>query len=104
LIAAGALLTTLLADSELLIFIAFLTFEAAIGVYFPSMGSLKGRMIEDGMRGKVYGLLRLPLNLFVVVGHSLAEDGDRHRGNVFLTCSGLLLVAFWVQQRYLVGV
>ena len=65
------------------------------------MGSLKNQLITDGNRGKVYGLLRLPLNVFVVVGHSLAEDGDRHRERVFLVCSGLLLGAVGVGGRWL---
>ena len=75
LVASASLLTTLLASREMVIFAAFCVFEAAIGIYFPSMGSLKGRLIADGIRAKAYGLLRLPLNIFVVVGHSLAEDG-----------------------------
>lgn len=58
-------------------------------------------MIQDGMRGKVYGLLRLRLNVSVAAGHSLAEEGERHRRDVFLKCAGLLLVVVWMQQRYL---
>lgn len=40
------------------------------------MAFLKGQIVEDGRRGKVYGMLRLPLNVFVVVAHSLAEEGE----------------------------
>lgn len=50
-------------------------FEALVGAYFPSMAFLKGRVVDDGIRGKVYGILRLPLSIFVVVAHSLAEEG-----------------------------
>jgi MFS family permease len=102
LLASSSLLLTLLTPtSEVVIFTSFLLYEFAIGVYFPSMGSLKNQLIHDGNRAKVYGLLRLPLNVFVVVGHSLAEDGDRHRERVFLVCSGLLLGAVGVGGRWL---
>ena len=61
---------------EELMFWAFCMLEACVGAYFPSMAYLKGQIVEDGVRGKVYGMLRLPLNIFVVVAHSLAEEGE----------------------------
>ena len=61
---------------EELIFWVFCMLEACVGAYFPSMAYLKGQIVEDGVRGKVYGMLRLPLNIFVVVSHSLAEEGE----------------------------
>ncbi|KAI4723616.1 DUF791-domain-containing protein [Aureobasidium sp. EXF-10727] len=94
-------LSSVLLKSEALVFWAFCLFEVCVGAYFPSMASLKGKMIQDGSRGRIYGILRLPLNLFVIAAHSLAEEGDRHRNNVFLTCGGLLIVAFVVAQRSL---
>lgn len=75
LVASWSLLTTLLVSSEMIVFAAFCVFEMAIGICFSSMGNLNNRLVANGMRAKVYGLLRLPLNLFVVAGHSLAEDG-----------------------------
>ena len=65
---------------EELIFWAFCMLEACVGAYFPSMAYLKGQIVEDGVRGKVYGMLRLPLNIFVVVAHSLAEEGEPFSG------------------------
>ncbi|KAI5250213.1 DUF791-domain-containing protein [Aureobasidium subglaciale] len=87
-------LSSVLLKSEALVFWAFCLIEVCVGAYFPSMASLKGKLIQDGSRGRIYGILRLPLNLFVIVAHSLAEEGDQHRNNVFMTCGGLLLVAF----------
>lgn len=75
--ASCCLLSTVLLKNEMLIFWAFCVLEACIGAYFPSMAFVKGRVVEDGVRGKVYGILRLPLNVFVVVAHSLAEEGKR---------------------------
>ncbi|KAK6006121.1 hypothetical protein QM012_006531 [Aureobasidium pullulans] len=94
-------LSSISLKSEALVFWAFCLFEMCVGAYFPSMASLKGKLIQDGSRGRIYGILRLPLNLFVITAHSLAEEGDRHRNNVFLTCGGLLILTFVFVQRHL---
>ena len=75
--ASSCLFLSILSTSERLTFWAFCLFECCIGVYFPTMAVLKGKIVEDGVRGKVYGMLRLPLNVFVVVTHSLAEEGAK---------------------------
>jgi hypothetical protein len=74
-ISSSCLSLSILFPDERLTFWAFCLFEGCIGVYFPCMAVLKGRVVDDGVRGKVYGMLRLPLNVFVVVTHSLAEEG-----------------------------
>jgi MFS transporter, MFS domain-containing protein family, molybdate-anion transporter len=62
-------------QNERLLFWTLCLLEGCIGAYFPSMAFLKSQMIEDGVRGHVYSILRFPLNLFVVVAHSLDEEG-----------------------------
>ncbi|PNS15199.1 hypothetical protein CAC42_8200 [Sphaceloma murrayae] len=99
--ASLALMSTIINYKEDLVFWAFCIVELCVGLYFPSMNFLKGTIIEDGSRGKIYSLMRLPLNAFVVVAHSLAEEGDHHRNNVFLNFGGGLLVAFIVVQRFI---
>ncbi|KAI4834150.1 DUF791-domain-containing protein, partial [Aureobasidium sp. EXF-8845] len=81
------LLSSVLSESEALVFWAFCLFEVCVGAYFPSMASLKGRLIQDGSRGRIYGILRLPLNLFVIAAHSLAEEGmyQKSHGRLILT-------------------
>jgi MFS transporter, MFS domain-containing protein family, molybdate-anion transporter len=74
-VASGSLSSSILFTDEKHIFWAFCLFEGCIGVYFPTMAVLKGKVVEDRVRGKIYGMLRMPLNLFVVVTHSLAEEG-----------------------------
>lgn len=74
--ASLALMTTIINYREDLVFWAFCIVELCVGLYFPSMNFLKGNIIEDGARGKVYSLIRLPLNAFVVIAHSLAEEGE----------------------------
>lgn len=62
-------------QQEHLLFWALCLLEGCIGAYFPSMAHLKSELIEDGIRGRVYSILRFPLNVFVVVAHSLDVEG-----------------------------
>lgn len=86
-------------SDEYVLFWVLCMVELCIGAYFPSMGYLKSQVVEDGVRGRVYSVLRLPLNLFVVVAHSLDQEGDAHRNHVFFICAGLLMVSFFVVKR-----
>ena len=63
--------------NEMVLFWAFCLFEMCIGSYFPSMSFLKSDVVDDGVRGNVYSILRFPLNIFVVVVHSLDEEGGQ---------------------------
>ncbi|KAL7622379.1 hypothetical protein AAE478_007883 [Parahypoxylon ruwenzoriense] len=73
----------------------FCLFEACVGMYWPCMGYLKGRLVEDEARAKVYSILRIPLNIFVVVSLFLAGDSKRFN-KVFSACSMLLTASFGV--------
>ena len=54
----------------------FCTFELCCGVYYPVMASLKGKLIEDGSRASIYGILRIPVNVFVVLALSTTKEGQ----------------------------
>ncbi len=69
-------------------------------MYWPSVGYLKGRFIEDGIRARVYGMLRIPLNMFVVVALSLVKEGEGYRNMVFMVCSGLLVVTSGIFHHF----
>ena len=45
---------------------AFLLFEVCCGLYFPSAGTLRGKVIPERSRSAVMNLFRLPLNALVV--------------------------------------
>lgn len=82
--------------SEQATFWLFCAFEACVGVYWPCMGYLKGRLIEDGARARVYSVLRVPLNLFVVISLFLTRDSAGSGGGhaaVFGVCAKLLLAS-----------
>ncbi|KAM0333478.1 hypothetical protein ACHAQA_002140 [Verticillium albo-atrum] len=97
--ASCCLSAAVLLENERVLFWTLCVVELCIGAYFPSMSYLKSEVVEDGVRGRVYSILRLPLNLFVVVAHSLDEEGDAHRNLVFLTSAGLLMLSFFVIKR-----
>lgn len=100
-LAAYGHLIPVIQKSEGVTFWSFILFEGCVGLYFPIMSRLKSDIVEDAVRAKVYGFMRLPLNLFIAVALSLTEDGDEHRSIVFTITGGLLLIAFWVVRRYL---
>ncbi|KAK4219898.1 hypothetical protein QBC37DRAFT_408762 [Rhypophila decipiens] len=91
-------------SSEQTAFWVFCLYEAAVGAYWPTMGTLKGRLIDDGIRSQVYGFLRVPLNVFVVVSLMLAGDGAAGFVGVFETCGMLLsgtVGVLWVARSAL---
>lgn len=99
LLASSCLSAAVVLENEMGVFWALCAIEASIGAYFPSMALLKSEVVEDGVRGRVYSILRFPLNVFVVVVHSLDQEGDEHRNRVFMTLAALLMVAFFVVKR-----
>jgi hypothetical protein len=76
LIASACLSSAALLKDENFLFWSLCVIEAAIGAYFPSMSFLKSEVVEDGVRGRIYSILRFPLNVFVVVVHSLDQEGE----------------------------
>jgi MFS family permease len=101
LVASACLSAAVLLENEVWLFWALCTIEASIGAYFPSMSFLKSEVVEDGVRGRVYSILRFPLNVFVVVVHSLDQEGDEHRNRVFMMLAAMLMLAFFVVKRNL---
>lgn len=74
-VAGVSLLLTIFFRDEHVTFWMFCVFEASVGMYFPAMGYQKGKVIDDGNRAHIYGLLRIPFNIFVVVALSLTREG-----------------------------
>ena len=67
-LASGAChLTVYLFSSVQIRFVAFLVFEACVGLYFPMMGTLKGDIVPEDMRSTIYNIYRLPLNVIVLM-------------------------------------
>lgn len=60
------------------IYIAFLTFEMCNGIYLPSIAYQRGLIIKATNRAGLYGLMQLPLYIFVIV--TLCTTGEGKLG------------------------
>lgn len=78
-LAANSLLIPVLVTAEAITFWSFTLFEMCVGLYFPTMSRLKSELVEDAVRGKIYGMMRLPLNVFVVFALSVTREGESLR-------------------------
>ena len=91
-LASVTLLLPVFVKNKIITFCAFCLFEAGVGLYWPSVGYLKANIVEDSVRGRVYGLLRVPVNVLVVLVLSLVKEGSSFRDGVFVGCIGALLI------------
>lgn len=94
-----ALLSSVISDRESTVFWAFCLVEFAVGLYFPTMAFLKGRLVQDDSRARLYSVMRLPINAIVLTAHGFAQEGDHHRNRVFLIFGAGMLIAFVVLRR-----
>lgn len=67
LVSAACHLTVFLFQDVKIRFVAFLVFEACVGLYFPMIGTLKGDIVPEDMRSTIYNIYRLPLNVIVLM-------------------------------------
>src|ERR1700722_16640789 len=74
-VAAASFFLPVLWRDERVTMWCFCVFEICCGVYFPLMAYQKGKIVEDGVRANVYGLMRIPLNVFVVLVLSTTREG-----------------------------
>jgi predicted MFS family arabinose efflux permease len=74
-------------------FLSFLVFEMCVGLYFPMMGTMKGRIVPEESRSAIYNLYRVPLNIIVVL--ALVAKVDMKVAFAINTC--MLIVAAAVQ-------
>ncbi|GAB7366561.1 hypothetical protein MBLNU230_g8547t1 [Neophaeotheca triangularis] len=100
--AASCLLVTILSEQEHVRFYAFWVFEMCVGLYYPSMASLKSYLIPDQTRGQVYSMMRLPLGLFVTLVLCTIREGDVYRQNRFTLCGALLIMSVLLVRRAVV--
>lgn len=74
--------------------IAFLCFEVAVGMYFPSMTYLSVKILPEANRRSITNLFRAPLNLIACVVLMMLHNASFRHGNrlIFVTCTALLLL------------
>jgi len=66
-VSAACHFTVFLVSNVMVRFVAFLVFECCVGLYFPTIGTLKGEIVPEDMRSTVYNIYRLPLNVAVLM-------------------------------------
>ncbi|EJK45072.1 hypothetical protein THAOC_36333 [Thalassiosira oceanica] len=76
-------------------FIAMNLFEMTVGMYFPSMGTMKGMIVPEGQRSAIYNLFRIPLNLIVLF--SLLTDLTPRVS--FILCGTMMSIATILQIK-----
>jgi MFS family permease len=94
-IAAGALCLPALTSDISTLFMGFLIFECCVGIYFPAMGTIKGKYVPENARAAIYNLFRVPLNaivLFVLLT-------NLSRTVTFFCCAGMLISAAFAQSK-----
>merc|ERR1719316_301619 len=83
-------------------FWAFLLFEAAVGIYFPSICTLKSQVVPEAHRSTIYNLFRAPMNAIVCTVLLLNPSIPATFQLVFqmiAMAAGLMVVLMIVQQR-----
>mmetsp|Transcript_6405 Transcript_6405/g.19426 ORF Transcript_6405/g.19426 Transcript_6405/m.19426 type:complete len:461 (+) Transcript_6405:23-1405(+) len=64
---AAALAVPYFAQSRLYLMLGFLVFEMCVGMYFPSIGTLRSEYIPEAHRSTIMNFFRVPLNFLVVI-------------------------------------
>ncbi|KAI1102719.1 MFS general substrate transporter [Jackrogersella minutella] len=94
LVGASSFLIAALSKTELHSYLAFLLLELCNGIYVPSIAYHRSMIVDDSHRTLIYGLMNIPLFIFVVVAlYTASNNGEEHRQTVFVSSAVLLLVA-----------
>merc|ERR1719350_2073267 len=88
--------------SKYICFVSFLLIEMSLGMYFPSIGTLRSSLVPGSHRSTIINLFRIPLNLLTVatllaIKSGVVEDRQVVFGitSVFLT--GACLVTYSIK-------
>jgi MFS transporter, MFS domain-containing protein family, molybdate-anion transporter len=65
--AVSLLMPILFPHNQLVIFSGFLVFEICVGIFWPSMSTMRDRYVPEATRATIMNFFRIPLNLIVVV-------------------------------------
>ncbi|XP_045165418.1 molybdate-anion transporter-like isoform X2 [Mercenaria mercenaria] len=82
--------------NQLIIFIAFLVFEVCVGLFWPSMSTMRGKYVPEETRATVMNFFRIPLNFIVVL--ILLQN---LKMSVIFSCCVVFLILATVFQHWL---
>ncbi|KAI2472697.1 MFS general substrate transporter [Annulohypoxylon bovei var. microspora] len=93
-VGALSFLIAAFSKTELHSYVAFLLLEFCNGVYIPSMAYHRGMIVNDSNRAMIYGLMNIPLFIFVVIAlYATSNNGVEHRQTLFASSAVLPLIA-----------
>lgn len=75
-VAAVSLLGLSTLTGEATCFYSFLVFEVSNGVYVPSVAYLRGLVVDEKSRAGLYGLMKIPLFIFVILALGITAEGS----------------------------
>lgn len=78
--------------------IAFCAFEVLVGIFWPSMMTMRSAYVPEEMRSTIINFFRVPLNLFVCV--VLYNVSSFPLATMYGMCSLFLLVCFLCQRHF----
>jgi hypothetical protein len=78
--------------------LAFCAFESLVGVFWPSMMTMRSSYVPEEMRSTIINFFRIPLNLFVCV--ILYNVSSFPLATMFGMCSFFLLVCMACQRQF----
>lgn len=84
-----------ISETDTATFLCFLLFEVCVGVYFPTMGTMKSIIVPENKRTTIYNLYRIPLNFIVLI--SLLTDLSPHQS--FIICTIMMATATFLQAK-----
>ena len=85
--------------NTVIIYISFLSFEAALGAYFPAIGSLRGEIVPEHCRANVMTWFRLPLNIITCLVLLSTNFTNISKSFMFIICSVLCSLGAWVSSK-----
>ena len=94
-VASSAFAMVVLSRNATSTFLAMNLFEMCVGMYFPSMGTMKGMIVPEDKRAAIYNLFRIPLN-FIVLFSLLTNLTPRVS---FTLCGTMMVVATLLQMK-----
>eukprot|EP00049_Salpingoeca_infusionum_P027042 m.29857 g.29857 ORF g.29857 m.29857 type:complete len:470 (-) comp9213_c1_seq3:433-1842(-) len=91
LLAACTMFVPVVTSHSNTLFVAFVVFEGCVGAFFPSIGTLRSKVIPNDVRAAVMNIYRIPLNAMVSV--LLLYIGDIDLATLYKILTAALLAA-----------
>ncbi|KAG5175189.1 hypothetical protein JKP88DRAFT_271017 [Tribonema minus] len=100
-VAALALTAATVAASTGQMYLAFLAFEVAVGMFYPAYSMIKSSHIQEEVRSTVMNYFRIPLNAFVALALVRISQFSSTVALVVAACLHVLALCIYIYSRRL---